>query len=48
MVHSHLLGSGLLFNLAKEIALNVLTTFKENDIESAINIREVLNLHKLR
>jgi hypothetical protein len=39
MVHSHLLGSGLLFNLAKEIALNVLTTFKENDIESAINIR---------
>jgi hypothetical protein len=27
--------------LAKEIALNVLTTFKENDIESAINIRSV-------
>ena len=39
MVHSHLLESGLLFNLAKKTALNVLTTFKENDIESATNIR---------
>ena len=39
MIHSHLLESGFLIRLAEKTGLNVMTTFKENDIESAINTR---------
>ena len=39
MLHSHLLKSGYLIKLVERTALNVITTFREKDNESAINTR---------
>ena len=39
MLHSHILESGYLIKLVEKTALNVMTTFKEKDIESAKNTR---------
>ena len=39
MLHSHILESGYLIKLVEKTAFNVMTTFKEKDIESAKNTR---------
>jgi hypothetical protein len=39
MLHRHLLKSGYLIKLVERTALNVMTTFKEQDIDNALNTR---------
>ena len=39
MLHSHLLQSGYLIKLVERTAINQMTTFKEQDIDSALNTR---------